>query len=313
MLEELNSSLTTEYSDKYMLALEKIKFSHPTSDALARNCRLAVSSACTQGHLALDAYIKALRNGISPTTATVKLGRAIAIRLYVRLYTYHFATIDKKSFAKRKGLTGDLMKAFMPEITAAIAAGSPTVRKLPGSSSENVLLFGETSKLLGEAGLKEAHLKLYGGLVYHTRGQKKERVYQVKNNRLEEIIPTPSAASLSGNVVDIQAVPSVMEEAREKAAVEKSVLGMYREWCQKSDFVPADHPLTFFSSDERISSSSLSSSRSWLKKEGFEFEKVEGGYKVTKRPGLSSDQKKELAEALKTIEKFKNLIEGFKP
>lgn len=315
---ESNSSLTTKYVESYLKFLKQTEDDPKYKDNpshQAAHVRIRMSSACSEGHLALDVYLKSLDKGFEVTTAVGKLGRAIAVELYTALYGYLFERIDHKSFAKRKVLTKREVSKYLPTISFVIGQVPIRMKKKDKvGTDEAFVLFDATSGRLSGLNLKQIHIDKYGSTVkYHKNGQSKARYYKIKDNKLEQVsLPQPEvAASLKGNVVDIVAAPETVEEHKKQ----ESILGLYRAWCQGNDFAPSDQFLAHFN-PERFTSQNLSGARSWLKKEGFEFEKIESGYKVVKRPEIVSEEEKiafsqamkiveAMPEALKTIEAIK--------
>jgi hypothetical protein len=71
--------------------------------------------------------------------------------------------------------------------------------------------------------------------------------------------------------------------AKKKAApkAEKSVNASYRAWCLENDVVAPDSELAHFNGH---TAAAFGAARSNLKKEGFEFERVEAGWRITARP-----------------------------
>jgi len=67
---------------------------------------------------------------------------------------------------------------------------------------------------------------------------------------------------------------------------ENSAAGMYRYWCAYNDYVAGDMQLAHFSGYDR---SAFSKARSRMRESGYEFEKIEVGFAITKRPVIETN------------------------
>jgi len=77
-----------------------------------------------------------------------------------------------------------------------------------------------------------------------------------------------------------------------------AVAPVYRAWCAEHDFVPTDAILAHFMSNATAETDAFKHARARMKNEGYIFEKVDNGWKVTKpKKTYTEDEVKKAIEA----------------
>jgi hypothetical protein len=84
--------------------------------------------------------------------------------------------------------------------------------------------------------------------------------------------------------------PKVVKASKKDTApkAEKSVTATYRAWCLEHDFIAPDGELAHFNGH---TAAAFGAARSNLKREGFEFERIDSGWRITARPAPKAEPK----------------------
>jgi hypothetical protein len=194
------------------------------------------------------------------------------IAIYTQAYKTGFEQAEG-DYLDRKKKASKYAANICPEATEAIRAFAGSIRGNTGANTPQEKLGHRLTASIRGLGLKEKH------------GYSEPRRKKEENN--DKLLNVTTDAELITYTIDKMTQDKMNEEElpKEVSVNEQWINGfkasdLYRSWVEINDFVPNDQCLDHFTG---FNWNTYANIRKRLKSEGFEFEKVENGWKVTKK------------------------------